>query len=838
MIIEEHQNHLRMENNVYTGVEIAEIIRAKLNSPNPNSIIVSDILIDSRRLISADETLFFALVGKNNNGHDYIKDLHKLGVRYFVISEYDDDIKKIPDSSFFVVNDTLVALQLLTTYHRKCFDIPIIGITGSNGKTVIKEWLYQLMNSDKNIVRSPKSYNSQIGVPLSVWQINKSHDLAIFEAGISEPEEMKKLQSIINPTIGIFTNIGQAHDENFINSSQKIGEKLNLFKKVKTLIYNTDQKEVHGTIIKSGILENVNTFCWGKDSTCSFKITDIVSIKNSSTIYGNYGNEKFDITIPFIDKASIENAIHCWITMLYFGYKNEVIKKRMLKLAPVAMRLELKEGVNNCTIINDAYNSDFNSLAIAIDFMNQQNQHSEKIVILSDIMQSGQNNIDLYADIADLLKKKKIDKLIGIGPSISKQANQFDIDSCFFETTDDFIKNYSFAKFVNQTILLKGARIYEFERLSQILQQKAHETVLEINFNKLINNLNQFKSQLEPNTKIMAMVKAFSYGSGSFEIANVLQYHNVDYLAVAYADEGVELRKAGINLPIMVMSPEEQAFDTMIRHQLEPEIFSFRTLALLENTIKKNALPQNKPVKIHIKIDTGMHRLGFAPSDVTELINKLSTNPLIYVQSVFSHLIASDNPDFDNITNNQINLLNQVKNKFEQNSNHKILFHIANSSAIGRFQNSHMDMVRIGIGLYGITQHTPGLENVITLRSVISQIKNVKKGESVGYNQSWVAKTDTKIGVVSIGYADGMLRSLGNSKTSLFIDGKPAPIIGDICMDMCMIDLSGINAKENDDVIIFNADHTVTNLAKFGNTIPYEILSRISRRVKRIYYHE
>jgi len=827
-----------MEHNAYTGNKIAEIINANLISDNADLIKVTDILIDSRKLISSKATLFFALVSKNNDGHNYIHDLHKNGVRYFVVSKLDEKTSTLPGSSFFLVKDTLKALQSLTAAHRKHFNIPVIGITGSNGKTVIKEWLYQLMHEDKNIVRSPKSYNSQIGVPLSVWQMNDSHNLAIFEAGISEPDEMNKLQVIINPSVGIFTNIGQAHDENFINNTQKTGEKLNLFKKVNTLIYNTDHKEVHGAVIRSGILENINTFCWGRDSNCDFRITDIASKNKTSTIYANFVGDVFDITIPFTDKASIENAIHCWVTMLFFGYRNTIIKKRMLKLSPVAMRLELKEGVNNCTIINDTYNSDFNSLAIAIDFMNQQNQHRDKVIILSDIMQSGQNNIDLYSSIAKLLREKKINKLIGIGSAISKQADQFDIESCFFNTTEDFIKNYSFANFVNQTVLLKGARVFEFERLSKILQQKAHETVLEINFNKLINNLNKYKKQIQPTTKIMAMVKAFSYGSGSFEIANILQYHNVDYLAVAYADEGVELRKAGINLPIMVMSPEEQAFDTMIIHHLEPEIFSFGTLSLLESTIGRNAHPQNKPVKIHIKIDTGMHRLGFTPDEVPELIVKLATNPLIYVQSVFSHLIASDNSDFDITTNKQISILNKVKEQFTQKSDHKILFHIANSAAINRFPHSQMDMVRIGIGLYGVYNHMPGMESVISLRSILSQIKRVKKNESVGYNRSWIAKKDTTIGIVSIGYADGMLRSLGNGNASLFVGGKPAKIIGDICMDMCMIDLTNIDAKENDDVIIFNHNHTVHDLAKLGNTIPYEILSRISRRVKRIYYHE
>ncbi len=827
-----------MKHIAYSGTEVAKFIRAELISDSPESIVVTDILIDSRRLIAADSTLFFALSSKKNDGHNYILDLYKKGIRLFVVSRISRELKSLLNCSFFVVGNTLEALQLLSTAHRKKFDIPVIGITGSNGKTVIKEWLYQLMNFNTRIIRSPKSYNSQIGVPLSVWQMNDTHELAIFEAGISEPDEMQKLQSIIVPDIGIFTNVGQAHDENFINNTQKTGEKLNLFKKVKTLIYNIDHKEVHGAIIRSGILENINTFCWGGDESCDLWIKQVTKYDGGTTIFGSYQDTEINISIPYSDNASIENVGHCWATMLYLGYSNSDITTRMKLLAPVAMRLELKEGVNNCTIINDAYNNDFNSFAIALDFLNQQNQHRDKVVILSDIMQSGQNSMDLYASVSDLVKKNNVTKLIGIGDSISKQADQFETESCFFSSTDDFIKNYSFANFVNQTILLKGARKFEFERLSSILQQKAHETVLEINLTSLVNNLNKFKLMLKPKTKIMAMVKAFSYGTGSFEIANVLKYHNVDYLAVAYADEGIELRKAGINLPIMVMSPEEQAFDTMIRHQLEPEIFSFRTLELLEKTIKRTALPQNKPVKVHIKIDTGMNRLGFIPEQIPTLIERLGTNDLIYVQSVFSHMIGSDNPNFDDFSQEQIDLLLKIKDQFTSIADHEILFHIANSNAIARFPNSHMDMVRLGIGLYGISDYMQGLKKVLSLRSILSQIKLVKKGKSVGYNKSWIAPEDTKVGIVSIGYADGLLRSLGNEKARIFINGNPVKIIGDICMDMCMVNINDIDANENDDVIIFNEDFSVEDLAKGGGTIPYEILSRISRRVKRIYFHE
>ncbi len=826
-----------MKHAAFTGIEISDIIVAELVSENPDSIIVKDILIDSRRLITSKNTLFFALITKKNDGHKYIRELYNSGVRLFVVSSLPDSMEVFNNASFFKVENTLNALQKLAARHRKMFDLPIIGITGSNGKTVIKEWLFQLLNFDKKIVRSPKSYNSQIGVPLSVWQINSGHELGIFEAGISEPEEMQKLTDIIVPDIGIFTNIGQAHDENFINSTQKTGEKLNLFKKVKTLVYSADHKEVHGAIIRSGILENISIFSWGKDDTSNLVIRNVERRDSQTTITADYKGDLLDITIPFIDCASIENACHCWATMLMLGYDNDIIKIRMELLTPVAMRLELKEGVNNCTIINDAYNSDFNSFSIALDFLDQQNQHRDKVVILSDIMQSGQNSMDLYSNVAELLRKKNITHFIGIGPEISSRSDQFDSNASFFSSTDQFIKNYAFANFANQSILLKGARKFEFERLSIILQQKAHETVLEINLDSLIENLNFFKLKLKPGIKVMAMVKAFSYGTGSFEIANTLKFHNIDYLSVAYADEGVELRKAGINLPIMVMSPEEQAFDAMIRHQLEPEIFSFRTLDLLEQTINGTALPQNKPVKIHIKIDTGMRRLGFSPDQIPELIKRVKANSLIYIQSVFSHFVGSDKPDFDEYSRQQIDVLTKVKEEFNREIGHKVLFHIANSSAIVRFPESHMDMVRLGIGLYGLTPEAEGLHEVLSLRSVISQIKEVKKGESVGYNRSWVAPEDSRIGIVSIGYADGLLRSLGNGSTSLLVNDQKAEVIGDICMDMCMVNLTGIKAKENDDVIIFNHEYSVTRLAEAGGTIPYEILSRISRRVKRVYYH-
>jgi alanine racemase len=828
-----------MEHLAYKSGDIAGILNARLVVNQNADVVVKDILIDSRRLISAENCLFFALETKQNDGHKYISYLYKKGVRAFAVLENKVDFDKYPDATFFVVENTLEALQKLAAHHRSRFDIPVVGITGSNGKTIVKEWLYQLISPDKRVIRSPKSYNSQIGVPLSVWQMNDEHELAIFECGISEPNEMERLQKIVKPTIGIFTNIGEAHSENFISNIQKTGEKLKLFTKVDTLIYNTDQKDIQEVVIRSGVLQNIKTFTWGSGEDCNLKIKTVLQEEEHTLITAEYENNEISITIPYIDKGSVENAIHCWAYMLFTGYNNEIIAKRMLNLSPIAMRLEQKAGINNCTIINDSYNSDFNSLSIALDFLKQQNQHKQKTVILSDILQSGRNEVDLYTDVANLLKKNGIDKFIGIGHTISKHADKFDLDKTFFEDTNAFLKNFPLASLQNHAVLLKGARVFEFERISRYMQQKVHETVLEINLTALVSNFKYFRSKIKKETKIMAMVKAFSYGSGSFEIANVLQYHQVDYLAVAYADEGVELRKAGITLPVMVMNPEEFAFDLMIKHQLEPEIFSFRTLKMLEKSIKRNALPENKPVKVHIKLETGMNRLGFTEEELEPLIERLYKNKYIYVQSVFSHLAGSDKPHLDDFTRGQIERFESMAQRIADAADHPVLRHILNSAGIVRFPEAEFDMVRLGIGLYGIGGGAgKKLRHVTALKSEITQIKYVKKGESVGYNRSFVAPKDMKIGVVSVGYADGLMRNLGNGKFNLYVNNQAVPIVGDVCMDMCMVDLTGVQAKEGATVVVFDEKHPVEEMAKAADTIPYEILSRISRRVKRVYYHE
>ena len=829
-----------MSKSEYTISEIVKIIKGELIHEGDANARISELAIDSRRLIAPETSLFFALTSKRNDGHKYIEELYEKGVRNFVVETDPSNLLLLYNANIIKVKNTLSALQMLATAHRKQFKIPVIGITGSNGKTIVKEWLYQLLNESKSIVRSPKSFNSQIGVPLSVWQMRDDHELAIFEAGISEPDEMDHLQPIIQPTIGVFTNIGHAHDENFINRIQKAGEKFKLFTKVKTLVYCIDQKELQEGIIKTGLLKNIETFTWSRKEAADLQVTLVKPDAHNTQINALYKGNEISISIPFTDVASIENAIHCWAVMLLMGYNDALIAKRMLALQPLAMRLEMKAGINNCTLINDSYSNDIDSLAIALDFLNQQKQHRKKTVILSDILQSGRSENHLYGEVNELLNQKQVDKLIGIGKGISRQASLFKIEKEFFNSTEEFLDSYSAGAFANESILLKGARIFGFERITEALQQKTHETVLEIDLNALVHNLNYYRSKLEPGVKVMGMVKAFSYGSGSYEIANVLQFHQVDYLTVAYADEGVELRKAGIKLPIMVMNPEDESFDAIIKYQLEPEIYSFRVLKMLEATLLRLSV-NSHPVGIHLKIDTGMHRLGFDPVEVDELINQLKDRSQIRIKSVFSHLAASDSPANDDFTRHQVSLFRMISDRICSEFDYPILRHIANTAAITRFPEAQFDMVRLGIGLYGIApmpDEQEKLQNVSTLRSIISQIKHVPAEDTIGYNRRYKAKNDTTIAIVPIGYADGLSRALSNGIGHLKVRGKFAPIVGSICMDMTMIDITCINAHEGDEVIIFGKDLPITRLADEMGSIPYEILSGISQRVKRVYFQE
>ncbi len=827
-----------MQHHYYSIGEVAKIVNGQLVGAD-TQFKIADLLIDSRHLIDARQALFFALKSHRNDGHKYIEELYEKGVRAFVVTHLPEHA--CPNATFVVVADTLKALQTLAAYHRQRFDVPVIGITGSNGKTIVKEWLYQMLSPDYNIVRSPKSYNSQVGVPLSVWQMNDADDLAIFEAGISEPEEMMSLQDVIRPTIGVFTNIGQAHDENFINRAQKAGEKLNLFTKAESLVYCMDYPEIQQVVIRSGLASKVRLFTWSRKFTEATLFVSAVEMGERSTrVQCQYQGETLSFTIPFIDAASVENGLHCIAVGLLMQMKPEVIAERLMSLTTIAMRLEIKAGMNNCTIVNDYYNSDVNSLSIALDVMRQQHQHKRNVVILSDILQSGRNEMDLYTEVGQLLKNKGVDLLIGIGEGISRQANKFEMESCFFPNVGDFLAHYPFSKFNNQTILLKGARAFEFEQIGMELQEKAHETVLEINFNHLVGNLNHFRSKIKPETKLMVMVKAFGYGSGNLEVSNVLQFHNVDYLTVAFADEGVELRRAGINLPIMVMSPEVNSYDNIIKYHLEPEVFSFRNLEFIERAIENLALPEAHPLNVHIKLDTGMHRLGFSNSELPELIRRIKANPMLHVKSVFSHLATADNPAEDEFTLSQIHNFEEGSRMIVEAFPH-VLRHILNTAGITRFPQYQFDMVRLGIGLYGVPtcEADKGvLQPVVALKTTINQIKDIPAGDSIGYNRHGRAEKDMRIGIIPIGYADGLARLLGNGNGTFYVNDKPVKTVGDICMDMCMIDLTHVEAEEGDTVVIFDAEHDINAIAKACQTIPYEIMTRVSQRVKRVYYQE
>lgn len=828
---------------LYSIINIAEITGGKLLLNNEGSSTIINLLTDSRKISNAETALFFALKGKRHDGHQFIHDLYAIGIRNFVVS-VNPEIFICPDANFILVDDSLLALQKLAAWHRAQFSLPVIGVTGSNGKTIVKEWLYQLLRQDKHIVRSPKSYNSQVGVPLSVWQINEDNDLAIFEAGISEPGEMKRLEKMIKPSIGIITNIGQAHDEHFNKENpalEKVGEKIELFKDCNLIIYCKDYVQIHDAL-NSTVYAGKRLFTWSKKQKADMQIAKILKAHEETELQCIYNQEFFNIKIPFTDDASIENAIHCWALLFCLGLENELIAQRMEVLSPVAMRLELKEGIHNCSIINDTYNSDLGSLGIAIDFILQQKQHEKRSIILSDILQSGKNEEALYREVANMIGQKKIDRIIGIGEAISRQGNLFQMEKQFYKSTEDFLKKMNPSMFQNETVLLKGARAFGFERIGKLLQQKAHETVLEINLNAIVHNLNYYRSRLGSGKKIMAMVKAFSYGSGSFEIANALQFHRVDYLAVAYADEGIELRRAGISLPIMVMNPEKQSFEAMIHYNLEPEIYGFRVLNQLYETLEKGfSSGEVGVIPVHIKLDTGMHRLGFEEEDINELIVKIKNNKFIRVQSIFSHLAASNEEQHSDFTKNQIALFNRMSEKITSHLQYPILKHILNSAGISRFPEAQYDMVRLGIGLYGVSGDEAEQKNLAcvgTLKSTISQIRNVSVNESIGYSRKAIAQHDMTIATIAIGYADGFSRRLGNGRGKMLLNGKLASIVGNVCMDMCMIDITNIPAKEGDEVMIFGTEYPIAKLAEEMDTIPYEILTTVSQRVKRVYFHE
>ncbi len=785
---------------------------------------IQTLLIDSRKAVVSEGSLFIAMKGERHDGHLFLKELFSLGIRQFIV-EVEIEKTLFPGSNILQVDSSLAALQAIAARHRAQFNIPVVGITGSNGKTIIKEWLYQVLSPQLKIVKNPGSYNSQVGVPLSVWQINEHHQLGIFEAGISRLGEMELLQQIIRPTIGIFTNLGSAHDEGFASHKEKADEKIKLFSGCEKVIYCRDHLLIHESLLAKGI----PGLSWGYHDGATIKIKAI----DTSIFQVHFRTDTFTLELPFKDAASKENAFHVMAFMLYRGYKPSVVAERLRILLSVPMRLELKQGLNRCTIIDDTYNNDLAGLRISLDFLKNQLK-AKKSLILSDILQSGLSGDELTKEISGLIASSGIKKLVGIGPSLSAHRHLFP-DGIFYSSTSDFLQKLHPDDFADEIILIKGARSFQFEKIVARLQRKVHGTVMEIDLNAMIHNLNYFKSILRPGTKLMAMVKAFAYGSGSEEVANLLQYHRIDYLGVAYADEGIELRKNNISLPIMVMNPSEESFSSLLEYDLEPEVYNMRILTSLITFL------EDRPCTIHLKIDTGMHRLGFEISELDAMIHLLRANKNIRVASVLSHLSGADEKTHDDFSKQQAESFTQFANQLEEALGYRPLRHLLNSPGILRLPQYQFDMVRLGIGLYGVDPTEEGnaqLKPVASLKTKISQIKTIKAGETIGYGRKGKAENDMMLATLAIGYADGFNRRFSQGKGKVLIHGEFAPVMGNVCMDMTMVDITGIAAKEGDEVTIFGPDLPIQQVAKWIDTIPYELLTSTSERVKRVFFAE
>lgn len=797
---------------------------------------IRQVCTDTRQITAGASSLFFCLVARND-GHLYIDPAYRKGIRHFVVSRT-IDTHAYPDAHFLKVQDTLQALQDLAAAHRQGFHIPVIGITGSNGKTIIKEWLFQLLSPEKNIVKSPKSYNSQIGVPLSVLNMEAQHELAIFEAGISTTHEMEHLQHMIQPTLGIFTNIGTAHDAGFSNRQEKVKEKLQLFRHCETILYSDNYPEIRSGIADAGL--TANTISFGEQASSTLRIRKLKTEEQHTLLEIEskiFGIDAALLRLPFTDAASLENCLCCVLTLLYFGYDVETIQQRILALRNLPMRLELKYGINNCTIIDDSYSADFHSLQVAMDFFRQQETHKKRTLILSEFEGSGLNEKEFIAGLKALLQQHPFDKLIGVGTSFMHhiEALAYSVKEWYvFENAEKLLEQFHVLNFENELILLKGARKFGFERITAQLIGQTHATVLEINLNALTHNLNFYKSYLGKDCGVIAMVKAFSYGSGSTEVASLLEKQHIGYLAVAYADEGVHLRRNGIHTRIMVMNPDAVDFERMLEYQLEPEIYSLQILQELIHAVR------GQNIDVHLKLETGMNRLGFVQHDIDALIGILRGHPNIRVKTIFSHLAASEDPQFDTFTLEQIAIYEQLSSEILRHLDHPVKRHLLNSSGILRFPQAHYDYVRLGIGLYGVdSTHTiqSKLQTIGTLKTRVAQIKQVPKGQTVGYSRKGVADKDLKIAILAIGYADGYDRRLGNGAGDVFIAGQKAKIIGNICMDMCMADITHIEeVREGDEVEIYGKEISIIAQAEKIGTIAYELLTRISGRVKRLYY--
>lgn len=817
---------------MYTIAQIQRVLKADGELSNPAEIIRS-FLYDSRRLRAVEDTLFIAISGARHNGHDFIEELYKKGVRNFLVEFVPHALAG--KANFIVVKNTLKAFQQLAAQHRLKSQATTVAITGSNGKTIVKEWLSSLLSVHHKITKTPKSYNSQLGVPLSVMQLTPDAEYAIFEAGISKVGEMQRLEKILKPHWGVFTNIGSAHQEYFTSLEEKINEKLKLFKEASHLVFCADNALVSSSIAAFSFQRKMKLLSWSKAGNPA----DIQFELSKGEITFSWQKEDVSVAFPYQDEASIENVLHAIVTALGMGVSTEVIKKTVPELEPVSMRLEMKNGRWNTVVVNDAYNADLESLKIALEYFAHQMKGRDRVLVLSDIEQSGLEPKKLYEEVARALADFKLTHIYTIGEKIEQLAPLSKASVSHFLNVEQFLKHLTAAHFSDKAILLKGARNYKFEAIDRFLTEKSHETVLEVNLSRMVDNLNFFRSKLKEGVKTMVMVKAFGYGAGASEISSLLQFHKVDYLAVAYADEGVALRKAGISLPIMVLNTEISALDDMLDFKLEPEVYSFRILEALRERVQKRG--ENEAVAIHIKLETGMHRLGFEEADLPKLIRALKNTKALKVHSAFSHLAASDDPEERDFSHQQIELFNTLSQGLMAGLGYHFDRHILNSSGISHYPNGQFDMVRLGIGLYGISgdaEEAKFLKPVSSLKATVSQVKNLKTGESVGYGRSYIAKKDEQIATISLGYADGFRRSLGNGVGEVYINGKRYPIVGRVCMDMAMVNISGSAINEGDEVEVFGPNLSLYELAEKMQTIPYEVLTSISSRVKRVYLME
>ena len=827
----------------YTAAGICRVLGGRLVGRPGADTFVSQILFDSRKLAVPEGALFFALKGPRRDGHDHIPELYGRGVRHFVVGRA-PSTGDFPEGSFILVDDTLKALQTMGGMHRSRFHIPVVGITGSNGKTIVKEWLFHLMSPFRRVVRSPKSYNSRIGVPLSLWQMGPQDEVAIIEAGISMPGEMDDLERIIRPTLGIFTNLGDAHDEGFTDRRQKAREKMRLFRRCHRLVYCRDHSLVHEAAQKRfddpADAAEASDLTWGRHESSDLRLLDVAQSGSFSIIRFRYDGRETAAQVPFSDAASVENAMHALAVSLLLGSDAEAVVDRLKGLPPLAMRLELREALNRCVLINDSYSADLHSLDLALDFLEQQRRHEKRTVILSDIPQSGLDAVSLYGGIARSLKARRIDRLIGIGPEITAHAQVFNdllSETEFHAATDLFVERFQPSMFREEGILLKGARAFAFERIAQLLEQKLHRTVMEIDLDAVSHNLRQFQSLIRPETATMAMVKAFSYGAGSFEVARLLQFHGVDWLAVAYTDEGVELRKAGIRLPIMVMNAEEHAYRLLTEFDLQPEVYSFEMARSFSGHLLSEGI---RDYPVHLKFDTGMHRLGFAPEEAEALGRFIVGQGTMRVQTVFSHLVASEDPSEDAFTRGQSERFMASCATLSEVLGYRFIRHLANTAAIRRHPDLQLDMVRLGIGLYGVDPSGSqglSLREASTLRTTVAQLRKVRAGETVGYNRRWRLERDSLIATIRIGYADGYPRSLGNGVGRVLVRDRECPVVGHVCMDMTMVDVTALEeVLPGDDVVLFGPALQVAKVARLAGRIPYELLTGVSQRVQRVYF--